>query len=281
MWHVVARTVRGRLLFRSWAEGLEVWAVVVRAVPEPEAICLMPDHVHVVAPVDVRARLGRALGGLARKRNAREGRAGRLLERLPPAVEVPGTRQKVQRVLRYVHMNPVRAGLVTDPLAWPLSTHRDALGLTWPTVGPRRRSDFHAYVARDEQCPTGSELPGGALSASLPEVVAAVSAVLRVPVGRLGRHPVGRSLVWEACGILAPTSARAMARELGVGLATMGRRVAVEREALRRVERVVRDERFGALDDGPLLWTPSWGRYRRVGQAEGLPSLGRDVFSRA
>jgi hypothetical protein len=40
----------------------------------------------------------------------------------------------MNRVVAYVHRNPVVDGLVEDPLEWSFSTHRDALGLAIPAV---------------------------------------------------------------------------------------------------------------------------------------------------
>jgi len=263
MWHVVAHTLRGRWLFRTWAEGREVWDTVLRVVPDPYALCLMPDHLHLLCARDVRARVGRALGGWARRRNARDGVRGHLIWPVPDAVLV-GDAAKLRRALRYVHMNPSRAGLVADPLAWPFSTHRDALGLTWPQVGPRRRQrGFHRYVSSDPSCHVaGSELPGGSVAAQhLHQVVAAVSAVLREPVERLGYSPVGRSLVWEACAELCPATLMEVADELRVGKRSLSRRVPVEPGALARVRQVLNDERFGALHDGNLRRQGPWARY--------------------
>lgn len=264
VFHIVAHAVDGRLLFRSWPEGLEVWRAVLGVVPHPDALCVMPDHLHLLCPMDVRARVGRALGGLARRRNAREGRQGPLVRRLPDAAFVPPG--KLLRVRKYIHMNPCRAGLVRDPLAWPLSTHRDALGLTWPRVGPARRDRFHQYVSSDASTAVaGTLLPGGVLAASeAHEVLAAVSCVLRAPTQRLGRNAVARSLVWHACCELRPTSKRALADELSVAERTLRRLVPVEGAALARVRRVVCDPRFEGLHDGSLLHQTRWAYYRRI-----------------
>ncbi len=268
MWHIVARAARGRWLFRSWSEGTVVWNTVLRAVPEVVALCVMPDHLHLLASRDVRARLGHALGGLARHRNAVDGVRGPLFLRLPHAVEVVGGK-KQRRSHRYVHLNPPRAGLVTDPLAWPLSTHRDAVGLATPGVGPRKGLAFHDYVSRDEHTGTAATLrPAGVLRADAGEVVAAVSSVLRVPVERLGTHPLGRSLVWEAGCALGPLKAAELAERLRVSPRSLGRRVPVARRLLRQVEQVAGDARFGPLDDGLLIRMPAWQRYAAT---RGLP----------
>jgi len=263
MWHMVARTVRGRLLFSSWVAGREVWNVVVRVVPAPEALCVMPDHLHVVAATDARRALAQALAGLARSRNAREGRRGALVRPLAHAHPIADA-QKLRRTLRYVHLNPNRARLVSDPLDWPFSTHRDALGLTWNRVGPRRRVGFHEYVSCDPSVAvSGTELPGGALRTKDPmDVLVAVSSVLRLPMDRLGRDPLARSVVWEACGVLCPTTMVELASRLGIGERTLRRRRHVPAELLALVQRVLGDPRFGPVDGHSLLGVKGWGRYR-------------------
>lgn len=49
-----------------------------------------------------------------------------------------------------MHPNPCRARLVADPLAWPFSTHRDAVGLAVDPVVPRAGPDeLPAQIARE------------------------------------------------------------------------------------------------------------------------------------
>jgi hypothetical protein len=265
MWHVVAHAARGRWLFRTWWEGLVVWRAVLRVVPVPEALVIMPDHLHLLCARDAREAVGRALGGVARWRNHAEGVRGPLVRPLPEAVEVVGSKKR-SRAIRYAHMNPNRAGLARDPLAWPLSTHRDAVGLTWPRVGPRRRDvSFHRYVSSDPSADVGgTELPGGAYAArELHEVVAAVSAVLRLPAEQLGASPYARSLVWDACCELCPASLVDVASELRVGKRTMSRRVPVDPAARQLVRRVLLDPRFPSLHQGLLVFQPGWAEYGR------------------
>jgi hypothetical protein len=77
MYHVVARTLGQRPLWISDAEGAALWSRVLRACPDPVAVALMPDHVHVVHRLDVRVRLAAALSGHTRALGA----AGRLVAR--------------------------------------------------------------------------------------------------------------------------------------------------------------------------------------------------------
>ncbi|MCK6505946.1 hypothetical protein L6R53_21595 [Myxococcota bacterium] len=87
----------------------------------------MPDHVHVVVGADAKGALIEAARAFARAR-AWRGHRGPLWEEVPPA-EPLVDRDKQRRTVRSVHLNPCRARLVDCPLAWPLSSYRDLLGL--------------------------------------------------------------------------------------------------------------------------------------------------------
>ncbi len=263
MHHLVARTVRHRLLITSHAEGAELYHRLDRALPV-EALCVMPDHVHLISAMDVRRPLAALLSGWTRHCNHRRGEEGPLVERLPPA-EPLVDRVKQQRSIRYRHLNPTRAKLAEDPLAWPHSTHRDACGLTLRPVGPVRRAEsFHRYVSSDPSVAVeGSELPGGVLGAvPLYDVLVAVSAVTRTPMARLKRRAT-RSLVVVAARELAGAELSEVAVALGCHRASLYRLDPVPREHVRKVARVVGDERFGPIDEGDLRMTPRWARYRR------------------
>jgi hypothetical protein len=51
-----------------------------------------------------------------------------VFRRQPRSVGVPEGLM-ARRTVRYIHLNPCRGELVSRPLAWPWSTHRDRLGL--------------------------------------------------------------------------------------------------------------------------------------------------------
>ena len=92
---------------------------------------------------------------------------------------------KARRTVRYVHLNPCRAHLAVDPLAWPFSTHRDRLGCAARPVLPQARDPeaFHRYVSSDPSVdPTGTPLPARALATrDLDRLAEAVSSAARTP----------------------------------------------------------------------------------------------------
>lgn len=94
------------------------------------AYCLMTNHLHllmepVAATISLIMKI--LLSRYARYFNARLGRTGHVFQdrfRAPICQKGP----YFQELARYIHLNPVRAGIVGDPAAWPYSGHREYLG---------------------------------------------------------------------------------------------------------------------------------------------------------
>ncbi len=67
MFHHVARSVRARLLWYRDVDAQVLFDGIVRTFPELVALCVMPDHVHLLLPHgDPDNRLYRALAGYTR-----------------------------------------------------------------------------------------------------------------------------------------------------------------------------------------------------------------------
>ena len=94
------------------------------------AYCLMPNHVHLAIRVG-QMPASRVVQNLAfryaRVFNRRVGRDGHLFQGRFRSILVDGNSYLLELV-RYIHLNPVRAGLVPDPSAWAWSGHRTYLG---------------------------------------------------------------------------------------------------------------------------------------------------------
>jgi len=96
------------------------------------AYCWMTNHVHLLVQVSdvplgsfvqhVGTRFARAIQG-------RVPTTGHLFQNRYHALLVDVDRYFIA-LLRYIHLNPVRAGLVQGPAAYPWSSHRAYLGLT-------------------------------------------------------------------------------------------------------------------------------------------------------
>lgn len=189
--HFAIRAVPGTVLFRTHAEARALWERLVAAFPRMLALCLMPDHIHLVLPdADADRRLPAVLSGYARWRNGVRGESGAVFASHDGPKEVPDG-DHLRRTIRYVHLNAARKGLVADPLDWPWSTHRDAVGLAFPAAIERRRdrTQFHSYVTSDPQVSiVGTELPIlRHEDFSIEQVADTVAGICRVPREALQR----------------------------------------------------------------------------------------------
>lgn len=94
------------------------------------AYCWMTNHVHLlvqVADVPLGRIMQRISGRYARKVQESLETTGHLFERRYYPVLVDAD-EYLLTLVRYIHQNPVRAGLVVDPADYPWSSHRDYLG---------------------------------------------------------------------------------------------------------------------------------------------------------
>lgn len=94
------------------------------------AFCLMTNHIHLALQVsDI--PLSRGMQNLSfrytRWINWRQKRTGHLFQGRYKAVLVDGDSYLLELV-RYIHLNPVRVGIVKDPEEYPWSSHRAYLG---------------------------------------------------------------------------------------------------------------------------------------------------------
>jgi len=95
------------------------------------AYCWMTNHVHLavqVADTPLGPLVQRIAGQYARRLQQRLPTTGHLFEGRYRAVLVDAD-DHLLRLTRYIHLNPVRAGIVTDPVRYPWSGHRAYLGL--------------------------------------------------------------------------------------------------------------------------------------------------------
>ncbi len=164
---------------------------------------------------------------------------------------------KLRRNERYIHLNPCRARLIDDPLAWPWSTHRDRVGLAWPCAVPTRTDPaaFHRYVSADPSVAVdGTLLPCRLDGGTAEQVYAAVSALTRSPAERLQLRGPARTLWIQSLRLLTELTQPAIAREVGVCLSTVQRLPPRWTPEIRLVRRVLGDRRFPALDDGAAAW---------------------------
>ena len=125
------------------------------------AFCLMSNHVHMlvqVADIPLSRIIQNVSFRYTRWSNWRQGKSGHLFQGRYKAVLVDADEYLLELV-RYLHLNPVRAGITADPLEFPWSSHRAYCGkenipwlstdLTQSAFGKRRdtaRMKFLQFV---------------------------------------------------------------------------------------------------------------------------------------
>ncbi len=104
------------------------------------AFCCMSNHIHLAIQVaDI--PLSRIMQNLSfrytRWVNKKQHRTGHLFQGRYAAILVDADNYLLE-LIRYIHLNPVRAGMVEDAAAWRWSSHRAYIGketLSWLTTG--------------------------------------------------------------------------------------------------------------------------------------------------
>jgi REP element-mobilizing transposase RayT len=91
------------------------------------AFCLMPNHFHLlieVSDVSLSVMMQRLLTRYSVYFNHRHDRSGHVFQGRYKAI-LCDRQTYLLELLRYIHLNPVRAYLSEDPAAWPWSSHRE------------------------------------------------------------------------------------------------------------------------------------------------------------
>ena len=166
------------------------------------AYCLMPNHVHLIlAPATIEG-LSRAVGEAHRRYtaffNARARVTGHLFQGRFASVAMD--ERHCLNAVRYLALNPIRAGLADTPRGWPhssvaahLAGRDDALASVAPVLAMAPRfADLLAAPTGEDQ-PLESFEPRGANGRPLggPEFLARIERMLgrAVQPGRRGRKP--------------------------------------------------------------------------------------------
>ena len=133
--HVMNRGVDRQAVFRSDDDRQIFYDYLAAAMPRygahVHAWCVLDNHFHLLL-FSASGRLSdamRFLGGRFTQRiNYRDGRDGPIFRGRFTSVAVKSDAHLVQ-ASRYIHRNPVEAGLVAEPWDWPWSSAQAYLGL--------------------------------------------------------------------------------------------------------------------------------------------------------
>lgn len=271
MFQLVARAPEGQLLFRTHVESRALWACIIAAFPEALSLVLMPNHVHIdLLHDDPGHRMRHMMAAFARWRNHFRGEQGPVWDP-SPAVRTPNDSDHARRLRRYTLLNPVRGHLVSDPLEWPWSLHREWVGFGF-TPGFSAKpgaAAFHRYISKDETNLTGSALPVGNYDVvKVADVTDAVCGVTRSFSHELRRRGPARTLflqtAWahDLCDVpLLATTANCHRSAVYRAVEGVTRRGGPSADSqLTACISAVGDPRFYALGDGDLRRTLVWKR---------------------
>ncbi len=133
-YHVYCRVARGEFVFDDPYEA-EEFVKAVRQVCDLDdwkvlAWCLMGNHYHLVietSSVPLWRSILRLQAHVARGFNRRRSYLGRLWQSRYRA-RIVDSQDYFRQVVAYVHLNPVAAGVVGDPVDYPNSGHREIVG---------------------------------------------------------------------------------------------------------------------------------------------------------
>jgi REP element-mobilizing transposase RayT len=135
LYHVITRGNNRRRIFNCPADYQKfLYLLAVQKVRLPfflYAYCLMTNHVHLLIERQADPLghiMHRILTGYSQYYNRRHRRVGHLLQGRHKAILCQSDRYLTELV-RYIHLNPVRAGMVELPEQYEYSSHRAYLGL--------------------------------------------------------------------------------------------------------------------------------------------------------
>jgi putative transposase len=136
IYHVVARGNAKQLIYLDAGDRRSFLGVLRDVLDAFDwrclTYCLMPNHYHLVV-LTLRSNLSEGMkrvnGVYAQRFNRRHDRCGHLFQGRFGATLIESEAHMLE-VIRYVALNPVRAGLATRPEDWEWTGHREVVGLT-------------------------------------------------------------------------------------------------------------------------------------------------------
>jgi hypothetical protein len=226
--HAVARAYSFDVPLCAFPVAPVLWRALRVAFPEALAAVLMQNHLHVVSPAvtidDARLRMAAVLSAVRRTPVG----ANLRWEPAPRPSVVPDAHH-LGRQIRYVALNPARARLASDPLAWLWSTHRDVAGAAvdpWITGERLARAlrqpvrgfigRHHAYVSGDPAVDVrGTPPPSAGTSVrapwiSLEHILAAACAAHRVAPSDVRRRTIARATFLDLARVAGWRDTRAL-----------------------------------------------------------------------
>jgi REP element-mobilizing transposase RayT len=174
----MARGVDGRDIFCDTADRIKFLNVLRRVAADSHAAilayCLMDNHFHLalkVTEVPLSAIIQRILTSHSLSFNRKHARSGHLFQARYKSVLCTDQAYLIT-LIRYIHMNPVRAGVTTAPGLWP-----------WSSYGEYRQENRDGLIESELDIPDLDDpIPSGFKPWPTMEIDSA-EALLRTPVG--------------------------------------------------------------------------------------------------
>lgn len=168
IYHVMLKGIDGRNIFLHEGDRKKFIDQVLQAKEKDDfsllAYCLMDNHVHLLLEEEeLGATIKRIAVGYVLWHNNQYGRSGHLFQNryLSEAVE---TDEYLMTVARYIHQNPVKAGMVDKAISYTWSSYYqyiDAYNGKVTDINPERvmvyfkaRNDFEAFMnmQKEDKC---------------------------------------------------------------------------------------------------------------------------------
>jgi REP element-mobilizing transposase RayT len=135
LYHVITRGNNRRRIFRSRDDFIKFTKILVQQKAKVPfylyAYCLMPNHVHLLVEMQedkISRIMQRVLTAYSHYYNRKYARVGHLFQGRYKS-SLCETSQYLAELVRYIHLNPVRAKLVERPEQYEFSGHQAYLGL--------------------------------------------------------------------------------------------------------------------------------------------------------
>lgn len=244
VFHVVTRTVGGKYVFEASGAREDYLGRLGEALSKTDAqllsYCLMSNHVHLVlihgqAPLEglfKRVHVGFA-GDVHRGAGRRRKAQGSVFAQRPRRVLVEEDAYLLELV-RYVHNNPVRAGVVRHASQSAWSSHQSYVGIStapdWLRVGyvlgrfgrqgKAAAERFDAFVREGEKVPRNAALAGEGNAEAVAQARAALGDGWRVSDAVLGDEAFLRRVVKDVAKAEQALGGGALPRRAAVAIAS-------------------------------------------------------------